>query len=392
MTRRPRPHSKTSPAARHARDPARAADRPAARADRRLRRRCPARLGQGPSRARTRPPPRGALPDRHRRRAGRDVRQPTVAAAAHEDRPLHRAVRRGCAPVLARQGDVWIREAEAHHQQVLVAFYHSEYTPAADAQRRPVPARRAEIRQAAFPTSASTSPGTRPTAATSGVLASPSAMAAAQYYQALIRVCRGCTVIGLDVLDAQDIGPTLEYIYEFKHEIGRLRTIMPKIWGLHNYSDINRLESWRTARPGPRPRRPGVADRDRRDRAVRRRLSQPAWLRSDALGEGAQVHVRRRRLDSADQAPLHLRLDRRQRPHALRRRPDERPRPAPPRATWSCASSCTRPTATSNQNAVSRTDSLSWALTAAVRIAHRPRSRPHPSQRRLGPAPSAGRC
>ncbi len=21
---------------------------------------------------------------------------------------------------------------------------------------------------------------------------------------------------------------------------------MPKIWGLHNYSDINRLESWRT--------------------------------------------------------------------------------------------------------------------------------------------------
>ena len=24
---------------------------------------------------------------------------------------------------------LWIREAEAHHQQVLVAFYHSEYTP-----------------------------------------------------------------------------------------------------------------------------------------------------------------------------------------------------------------------------------------------------------------------
>jgi hypothetical protein len=53
-------------------------------------------------------------------------------------------------------------------------------------------------------------------------------------------------VIGLDVLDANYIGPTLNYISEFKSEIGRLRTVMPKIWGLHNYSDINRMESWRT--------------------------------------------------------------------------------------------------------------------------------------------------
>jgi hypothetical protein len=79
-----------------------------------------------------------------------------------------------------------------------------------------------------------------------GVLASPSAGASARYYQALLRVCRGCTAIGLDVLDANNISPTLRYISEFKREIGKLRTIMPKIWGLHNYSDINRLESWRT--------------------------------------------------------------------------------------------------------------------------------------------------
>ena len=80
------------------------------------------------------------------------------------------------------------------------------------------------------------------------LLDSPSATAAAQYYQALIRVCRGCTVIGLDVLDAYDIAPTLQYITEFKKEIEKLRTIMPKIWGLHNYSDINRLQSWAHAR------------------------------------------------------------------------------------------------------------------------------------------------
>ena len=141
---------------------------------------------------------------------------------------------------------VWIKAAEAAHQQVLVAFYHSEYTPTKmpsvatyqkDVQKfiKDFPhvkqyqswdeANRGNIR---------------------GVLASPSAAAAAKYYQALIRVCKGCTVLGLDVLDADNISPTLAYISEFKREVGKLRTVMPKIWGLHNYSDINRLQSFRT--------------------------------------------------------------------------------------------------------------------------------------------------
>src|SRR5664280_2178559 len=50
----------------------------------------------------------------------------------------------------------------------------------------------------------------------------------------------------VQVLDAENISPTLSYISEFKREIGNLRTVMPKIWGLHNYSDINRLQSFRT--------------------------------------------------------------------------------------------------------------------------------------------------
>jgi hypothetical protein len=141
---------------------------------------------------------------------------------------------------------VWIRAAEAAHEQVLVAFYHSEYTPLKmpsvaqyqhDVQK--FIKRFPHVRQ--YQSWDEANRGYIP-----GVLASPSAVAAAKYYQALIRVCKGCTAIGLDVLDAQDIGPTLEYISEFKHEIGKLKTIMPKIWGLHNYSDINRLESWRT--------------------------------------------------------------------------------------------------------------------------------------------------
>ena len=141
---------------------------------------------------------------------------------------------------------LWFKAAESQHIQILVAFYHSEYTPTKmpsvaqyqhDVQKfvQKFPrvrqyqswdeANRGNIR---------------------GVLASPSATAAARYYQALLRVCKGCTVIGLDVLDANNISPTLSYISEFKREVGKLRTVMPKIWGLHNYSDINRFQSFRT--------------------------------------------------------------------------------------------------------------------------------------------------
>jgi hypothetical protein len=141
---------------------------------------------------------------------------------------------------------LFIREAEAHHQQVLVAFYHSEYSPltlpsVASYQRDVQKFVKLFPRVRQYQSWDEANRGYIP-----HTLASPSAVAAAEYYQALIRVCHGCTVIGLDILDAQNIGPTLEYISEFKREIGRLRTVMPKIWGLHNYSDINRLESWRT--------------------------------------------------------------------------------------------------------------------------------------------------
>lgn len=141
---------------------------------------------------------------------------------------------------------VWIKDAEERHIQVLVAFYHSEYTPT----RLPSVAQyKHDVQKFVrlFPHVKQYQAWDESNRGTiHGVLASPSASATAQYYQALIRVCKGCTVLGLDVLDANNISGTLEYISEFKREIGRLRTVMPKIWGLHNYSDINRLESWRT--------------------------------------------------------------------------------------------------------------------------------------------------
>ena len=222
----------------------------------------------------------------------------------------------------------FIRYAEAAHEQVLVAFYHSEYTPTVlpsvstyqhDVEKfvRRFP----HVRQ--YQSWDESNRGN-----VAHAFSSPSAVAAARYYQALLRVCKGCNVIGLDVLDANNIEPTLAYIAEFKREIGRLRTVMPSIWGLHNYSDINRLQSWRTHQLVRAMGGPGVAHRDRRDREIRRRVQQRQRLRPAALGEGAEVHVRGGGLDAADQAPVHLRLDGWNVEHPLRRRAHERPQPA----------------------------------------------------------------
>lgn len=140
----------------------------------------------------------------------------------------------------------FIQAAEAQHVQVLVAFYHSEYTPLK------LPS--VKLYQHYVQKFVRMFPHVKQYQAwneanrgyVAHMFASPSAGATARYYQGLLRVCHGCTVIGLDVLDAANIGPTLRYISEFKSEVGKLRTVMPHIWGLHNYSDLNRLESWRT--------------------------------------------------------------------------------------------------------------------------------------------------
>ena len=167
---------------------------------------------------------------------------------------LHTKIARYIAPYdAAARGDelatarTWIHAAEKAHVQVLVAFYHSEHTPTvlpsvatyqADVKKFIKDFPRVKQYQAYDEANRGN---------VRGAFSSPSAALDARYYQALIRVCKGCTVIGLDVLDARQIGPTLQYISEFKYEIGRLQTVMPKIWGLHDYSDVNRFESWRTA-------------------------------------------------------------------------------------------------------------------------------------------------
>jgi hypothetical protein len=144
---------------------------------------------------------------------------------------------------------VWIHAAEAQHQQILVAFYHSEYT----ATRMPSVAQYAHFTQKfikRFPNVHQYQPWNEANRGnvryTGENFDSPTAAASAKYYQALRKVCPSCTILGLDILDQPEVGPSLEYLAEFKAELHHLRVPTPTIWGLHNYSDTNRFSSSRT--------------------------------------------------------------------------------------------------------------------------------------------------
>ena len=201
----------------------------------------------------------------------------------------------------------FIREAEALHEQVLVAFYHSEHTPtvlpSVSSYQHDVEKfvkRFPHVRQ--YQSWDESNRGN-----VRGSFSSPSASAAARYYQALLRVCHGCTDIGLDVLDANNIAPTLRYISEFKREITHLHTVMPSIWGLHNYSDVNRLQSWRThqlvhALGG----QVWLTETGGLVKFLPASFKQRPRLRPAPRRQGAQVHVRGGRCDPSDQAPVHL--------------------------------------------------------------------------------------
>jgi hypothetical protein len=148
----------------------------------------------------------------------------------------------------------WIAAAEAQHQQVLVAFYHSEYTPT----RMPSVATYTKDvqkfvklfgRVTQYQAWNETNRGTvveYPKGRRHIGLVSPSPTQSAQYYKALKTVCKGCTITGLDILDGPSIGPSLAYIAQFKHALAHLRVPLPHLWGFHNYSDTNRFSSSRT--------------------------------------------------------------------------------------------------------------------------------------------------
>lgn len=168
-------------------------------------------------------------------------------------RQLHTKIARYIAPYdaavrpyslqIARQ---WIATAEAAHQQILVAFYHSEYTPT----RMPsLAVYRRDVQKfiKLFPKVRQYQPWNETNRGNvAHLFSSPSPMESANDYKVLESVCKGCTVLGLDILDGPSVSPSLRYIGEFESDIVRLKVPMPQLWGLHNYSDTNRFQSTRT--------------------------------------------------------------------------------------------------------------------------------------------------
>lgn len=148
----------------------------------------------------------------------------------------------------------WIADAEAQHQQVLVAFYHSEYTPT----RMPsMTAYRRDVQKFVklFPRVTQYQAWNEANRGTivevvkhkrHVALVSPSPTQSAAYYKALRAVCKHCTLTGLDLLDGPVIAPSLRYLAQFKHALAHLKVPVPHLWGFHNYSDTNRFSSSRT--------------------------------------------------------------------------------------------------------------------------------------------------
>jgi hypothetical protein len=137
----------------------------------------------------------------------------------------------------------WLERAAQDGVTPLIAFYHNQSSP----KKLPsVATYTADVDEfiADFPQLTLLQPWNevnRGNVGGKGGYDSPSAKQSAQYYLALKAACTTCTIVGLDVLDSTSPKATVKYINQFKKDVGKQN--MPKIWGLHNYSDTNRFYS-----------------------------------------------------------------------------------------------------------------------------------------------------
>lgn len=67
---------------------------------------------------------------------------------------------------------------------------------------------------------------------------------AAQYFVAMRSICKGCTLVALDVLDQRGV---TSYVRRWYAAVPRSKRRFVKVVGIHNYSDTNRKRSTGTA-------------------------------------------------------------------------------------------------------------------------------------------------
>jgi hypothetical protein len=138
-----------------------------------------------------------------------------------------------------QQADNFLRAANAQGYEILVSFEHSRLPrkanqlPSNAAYQKGV---RAFMRR--YPYVRTFSPWDEINDCSQPTCRNP--QAAAGYYLTLRKACGGCTVMAAEVLDTTDPAQTVQYLVEYQRALGKVK---PRLWGLHNYSDVNRHTS-----------------------------------------------------------------------------------------------------------------------------------------------------
>ena len=145
----------------------------------------------------------------------------------------------------------WLMAARGAHQRILVSFEHSYR--GSKAKRKPSVSeftREMKKFRKAFPFVKDISPWNEvnrcqfrlPDGSYQGQPTCRDPKRVAQYYMAARKVFRGDTIVGIDLLDQNNVRSSIKYLKTFL----KYAKPTPKVIGLHNYSDTNRFSSSRT--------------------------------------------------------------------------------------------------------------------------------------------------
>jgi hypothetical protein len=156
-------------------------------------------------------------------------------------------------PTDKAQLDQWITAAKAAHQRILISFEHSHRGSRAKTLPS-VAAYTKEIKKfkAAYPSVKEISPWNevnrqihkQADGTYQGQPTWNSPKRVAQYYMAARKVFTGRTIVGIDILDENNVNRTIKFLSSFL----RYAKPTPKVIGFHNYSDTNRFSTSRTKR------------------------------------------------------------------------------------------------------------------------------------------------
>jgi hypothetical protein len=138
-----------------------------------------------------------------------------------------------------READTFLQAAQLRRAKVLISFGHSRR--AGRTKRLPSVAeftREFKRFKRRYPQIREYSPWNEANHSSQPTYKSPKRTA--DFFLALKRNCKGCTIVALDVLDSTNIKSTVSFIKKFKRYAKKGK---PRILGLHNYSDTNRFRN-----------------------------------------------------------------------------------------------------------------------------------------------------